>query len=454
LGRLTGADPEAIESLALFNDRNEVVSVARPDVDDRGELICALEDVPLHRDGENAMRLEFCDVDGDAVHGFDIPMHRGKADAYRPTGSALSNPGVLAKDIYLEVLRDGRSDRQILVSRGTGLPTRETFRFYTADQSGAVVLRLFQNRFPIRTIHLAIPAETDIGSAVDLDLDIDEAMTIVAAGEVAGQKFWAQIEAPPEREAKDWSEIEALLDKADEVERVLWGYESRHFRREITPIVASIRETARTDPDKLQVLVVRLEDVLEDYTTNDAELTPGWGRLVTLLDAIKRNVYQGDGAKQLGLSTEEWIAKLRAIEENAQTVYDARDTDGWSQVFNQVQAIWESLAQEEYRFNSRDPGAHLLSLALSLGREVESLRTMFNDFPHAANPETRGMQEKEIRRLELQLAERVEKPLEALDIEELSPSQAKPELDRLWESASHVRKQFEKVPNLGLVSRG
>lgn len=454
VGRLTGAENDSIDSIALFSEQGDVVAVSRPEFDDQGDLICALEDVPLHRDGENSMTLEFCDVEGEPLYSFPIALFRGGDDEYRPTGSALSNPGVLAKDIYLEILRDGRSDRQILVARGTGLPTRETFRFYTADQSGAVILRLFQNRYPIRSIHLAIPEETEVGSAVDLDLDIDEAMTIVAAGEVAGQKFWAQIEAPPEREARDWEQIEALLDRADEVERLLWGYESRHFRREIAPIVAGIRETARTDPDKLQVLVVRLEDVLEDYSASDAELTPGWGRLVVLLDAIKRTVYQGDGAKQLGLSTDQWIEKLQEIETRAREVYDAHDRDGWTQVFNQVQAIWESLAQEEYRFRSSDPDTHLVALAASLTREIETLRGKFEEFPFAGNPETRELQEREVARLRAQLNERVAQPLAALDLESLSPSRAKPELDRLWETATHVRKQFEKVPNIGLVSRG
>ena len=109
---------------------------------------------------------------------------------------------MLAKDIYLEVVRDGRAARQILLSSGASLPAEETYRFYTTDQSGAVILRLFQSRMPIRTIHLAVPEATEVGTPVDLNLSIDEAMTVVASGEIQGQTFWAQIEPPPARRAR------------------------------------------------------------------------------------------------------------------------------------------------------------------------------------------------------------------------------------------------------------
>src|SRR5690606_824375 len=124
-----------------------------------------------------------------------VDLHR-ITDA-RQTGSALSNPTVLAKDIYLEVVRDGVLQRQILVPRGTTLPTRRTWRFFTGDQSGAVLLTLLQNRFPISTLHLSVPTELAVGTPVTLDLEIDEKMVMTASGDVSGQSFWARIDAPP-----------------------------------------------------------------------------------------------------------------------------------------------------------------------------------------------------------------------------------------------------------------
>lgn len=451
VGRLDSEVASTIESVVLLNPTGDIAGIVRPESHEEG-LAFALEDIELPDVGRYTFSLEFCDSEGDALASFEVSLMRLSAqEILRSTGSALSNPTVLAKDIYLEIVRDGRPERQILLKNGTSLPAEGKYRFYTADRSGAVILRLFQNRFPIRTIHLSVPEDTEVGTSVDLNLSVDETMTMVANGEILGQTFWAQIEPPPAREVKDWQEIEVLLDRVDEVLRELWGSEARIFREEVDPLVAGIRETARTDPDKLQVLVMRLEELLEDFHNRDAALTPGYGRYVALMDAIKRVVYRDDDKLPLGLTQEEWRQRLQQLEEQAESAYHDHDQFNWSRIFNQIQAIWESLAQDEYRFVRSDNEEYVRRMYMSLQERLQESITLLEDFNYSANPETRLLQEQEVIRLRQDLRQKVEQPIGNFDVERIDPRQGRYELDRMAEALNYFQRQFEKLPTIGLV---
>ncbi|MFW5967465.1 MAG: Hsp70 family protein, partial [Persicimonas sp.] len=429
--RLDGECPQA-ESTALVGPGDNVVARAQVRRRDDGAHV-DLDGIELARNGRHDFRLAFRDEGGDELVGFDIFLTRMSAEEpYRPTGTALSNPTVLAKDIYLEIARDGEPDRYLLLSRGTSLPTRETFEFHTGDRSGAVLLRLYQSRYPIRTIHLDVPDETEVGTPVELSLEVDEAMNMVATGEVDGQTFWASIEPPPARKMRDWDEIEELLERAEEVRKVLWGIEEKLFAKKVDPVVAGIRETARTDPDKLQVLARRLEGILEDYRREDTDLTPAYSRYKTLLNAIKRVVFRGARDEPLGRTLEEWQDHLADIEREADAAWRKRDQKAWSRAFNQIQASWESLAQEEYRFTSTDSPEYVERLYTGLQRRVGELKKRLDDFTLSSKPETEKLQRREIMRLKSEVEDRVEQPLGELDPS--GPTEKiKPELARLSE---------------------
>ncbi|MFP4601120.1 MAG: hypothetical protein ACLFVJ_22925, partial [Persicimonas sp.] len=456
VGRLTGDIPEGIHSAALIGthssaaDGVEAVSRVRKSED---AVDVEFDDVELAHTGRNEFRIEFCDDSGDALAGFDIFLKRLESDApYRPTGSALSNPTVLAKDIYLEVASEGEPERFLLVRRGTSLPAEKTFQFYTADCSGAVLLRLFQNRYPIRTIHLEVPDETELGTPVELTIKIDESMTMVATGDIRGQSFWAQIEPPPPRELRGWEEIEELLDQTEAIRDQLWGIEAKLFAKRVDSLVAGIRETARTDPDKLQVLVRRLEGALEDYRNRDVDLTPAYSRFETLLNAIKRVVYRGDDSPPLGRTLEEWRGHLEEIETEASSAWRAKNQQAWSQVFDRVQATWESVAQEEYRFTATNTPEYVQRLYLGLSRRIEELKGELDEFTMSSNVETQKLQRREIMHIQAELEDNVEQPLSRLDPNG-EPEELKPKLARLVEVATRLERRVDELPTLGLVRK-
>ena len=108
-----------------------------------------------------------------------LTIHRGDL---RPRPTSLSRASVVAKDIALEVVRGGKRERKVLLARGTGLPAQVTQLFFTADQSGSVVLRILQNRLPIKTLVIDVPRELPVGSPVEVILGCDESMRLEAQG--------------------------------------------------------------------------------------------------------------------------------------------------------------------------------------------------------------------------------------------------------------------------------
>jgi molecular chaperone DnaK len=175
--------PQGAERAALLLDGAVVAEAALEQVPGRVRL-----EAPLGEAAENPVELHLRDADGETRGAVGFALYRGDV---RPRASSLSQPSVVAKDIAVEVLRAGRRERKVLLARGTGLPAETTHTFFTGDKSGAVVLRLLQNRLPIKTLMVTVDAEVPVGTPVELALRCDEAMRLEARATVAGQELWA-----------------------------------------------------------------------------------------------------------------------------------------------------------------------------------------------------------------------------------------------------------------------
>lgn len=443
-GRLSGAGAERVVEVTLVRGDGE--TVARSETED-GRF--KLSEVELPDEGMYPFELVLLAGGGEPVVSLPMALYRG-GDA-RSTGSALSNPSVLAKDIYLEVVKLGRPDRKLLVEKGSSLPVEARFRFVTADQSGAVILRLLQNRMPIRTIHIEVPTSLALGTPVDLLLRIDETMQMVAEGGVADQVFWAQIEPPPSRQERTWGEVEETLDEAEQVAERLWGHDATWFRERLGYLKAGIQEAARTDPDKLQVLVGRLEDLLADYRSEDHSLSPSYDRFERILNLIRRRVFQKDEEERtLGLTASQWTERLAEIERRGADAYAGRDQGTWSRTYSQAQAIYESLSQDESRFGKTDESDQL-------ARSVQSARFLVEQFKEALailvlseNAETRKLQQQEKLAVLDALNDEVIRPLDALG--DRPPVEARGSVEKIHAALRRIERRLERLPAMGLVS--
>jgi molecular chaperone DnaK len=407
-------------------------------------------DVPLGESEETNATLAFQTSVGASLAELPLPLHRGDL---RPRPTALSRASVVAKDIALEVVRGGKRDKKILLPRGTGLPTQVSHLFFTADQSGAVVLRILQNRLPVKTIAIDVPKDLPVGSPVEIVLRCDESMRLEAQATVGAQQIQAHIEPPPSP-AADAGDVEALLERAEKARRTLWGGLGSEFAREAERLVVGIREVLHTDPDKLVALCERLRHLVEEFHGGVGEqLVPPMARMEATFDTLRRIVYRSSGTL-MGMTRIDWDQRIDALYDRALEAHAAADGPTWRRVYNEVQALAETAYQEELARMPLDDPETVRRRATSLAWRTQRIEQAIGDLVPSASEEVRAMQMAERARIETWLADSVKKPLAA--VREAGDAASLPDVRRSLEQVDaeidRIEAAVERLPSIGLVT--
>jgi molecular chaperone DnaK len=425
--------------------RAEDKAVARGAVEDG---VAKLE-VPLGAEQENRMELSLV-ADGKQLGALPFALYRGDA---RPRASALSRPSVVAKDIAIEVTRAGRIDRRILIPEGTGLPTSALHTLYTGDQSGAVVLRLLQNRLPIKTLVLEVSKDTPVGTPVSLMLTCDESMRIEAKAEILGQTLWAKVDRPELTRFESQDSVDSLLSEADSAGRAMWGSYGDYYRVESGKLRAGISEVINTDPDKLEALCQRLRLLIDELRgRGDSDLSPPYERFEETVNALKMVIYRAPDP--LGsMSREAWESRVRTLEEKATAAFHEGDASGWRRSCNEAQALLETAHQQEVSGRKPDDPEYLLRrIQTAQKRAGRASRDLADVVPSAA-PEVRALQQAEQARIGTWLNEKVTPRIEGLQVPaEGSAVALRQSLDDLNAELHRIELAIERLPNIGLVT--
>ncbi|HJL30645.1 MAG TPA: Hsp70 family protein, partial [Polyangiaceae bacterium LLY-WYZ-15_(1-7)] len=386
------AAPDGVSEVAVSDDEGPLVTAELSEIPS-GRLRMV---VPLGEEPEQRVRLELLGTQDAPLAEVPFALYRGDV---RPRASSLSKPSVIAKDIALEVVRAGRRERKVLIPRGAGLPHSAEHRFYTADKSGAVVLRLLQNRLPIKTLVVTVPEGTEVGTPVDLALSCDETMRLEAKAVVAGQELWAQIEPAQLEAPKSAAAVEALLAEAEDVARGLWGREASFYRRELEPLATGLREVLSTDPDKAAALAARLQLLVEEFRDGSGEgLSPPMHRFEGILDALRRVVYRAGGT-MLGMDQEAWEARIEDLQQRASAAWDAGDAAAWRRLYNETQALYETASEQEFASKRLDDPAYLQRRMMNVVAWSNHVERALRDFVPSTTEEVRALQSAERDRL-------------------------------------------------------
>jgi molecular chaperone DnaK len=432
--------PDGVSRLAIESDGYMLGEASLSEVPGSVRLA-----VPLGDDPVTPVEV----VLGGATVRSALPLALYRGDV-RPRASALSQPSVVAKDIALEVLRAGKRDRKVLLARGTGLPAEAAHSFFTGDRSGAVVLRLLQNRLPIKTLMIAVDKELPVGTPVALTLRCDEAMRLEAKAVVAGQELWANVEPAPQR-TLNVEEVEALIGRAEATGLALWGHDAHHYRREVEPLVTGLREVVGTDPDKLAALSARLELVLESFEAEGEGLSPPMHRFEAALDALRRTVY-ASGERLLGMDHAGWEARIGNLTQRAMGAWEESDAGAWRRIYNEAQALLETASEQEFSKRRLDDPTYVQDRLLGAMAFAKRVEHRLADFVASSSEEVRGLQLAERDRLEQALAEKVSAPLSQLAQQEIEPQELRRSIDRVLTELDRIDAALEKLPSIGLVT--
>jgi molecular chaperone DnaK len=405
--------------------------------------------VPLGEGPETPTTLALVDLDGRVLSSIPLTLYRG---AVRARASALSQPTVVAKDLAVEITRAGRRERKVLIPRGASLPIEVTHELATADRSGAVVLRLLQNRLPIKTLMLEVSPELPLGTPVSLTLRCDEAMRLEARANVAGSELWAKVEPPPAKTDTTKDAVDALLAEAENAARALWGRDAHAFRRELEPLATGLREVVSTDPDKLAALASQLRTLIDHFAGSDAnDLSPPRDRFEDLLDGIRRIVFTSAAAGTLlGLSVEAWEKRIDDLSNRGLVAYEARDAAGWRRAHNEAQALYETAVGAAAQSGDPDDPVRLGRLRMNAMLRIGHLLRSFEDFVPSSSEEVKKLQLGERDRLAAAL-DKLRPALDAVPAEG-KPFEIRRDLERIHDELTRLETAFERLPSLGLVT--
>jgi molecular chaperone DnaK len=420
-------------------------AIAKGDLTDKSVRL----EVPLGGEEENVADLVI--LAGTAEAGkLPFALYRGDA---RPRATSLSRPSVVAKDIAIEVVRAGRVDRRVLIPQGVGLPTSTLHTLYTGDQSGAVVLRLLQNRLPIKTLVIEVSKETPVGTPVALTLTCDETMRIEAKAEVSGQTLWAKVDRPELLRFESQEAIDALLAEAEAAGRGMWGSFGDYYRQESNRLRAGIAEVIMTDPDKLEALCQRLRLLIDEFRgRGDSDLSPPYERFEETVNALKMVIYRAPDP--LGtMSRDTWESRVRALEEKATAAYHESDAATWRRSYNEAQALLETAHQQELTGRKHDdPEILLRRIQNTRSRASRAARDVMDVVP-SASAEVRALQRAEQERLTGWLTDKIVPRIDGLKGPEEGTALAlRQALDDINAELYRVEMAIERLPNIGVVT--
>ncbi len=433
--------PEKAKSLAVWHGEELLGDVPVP----RTESVKV--ELSLSEAEETKVTLSLSSAVGAPLAELPLSLHRGDL---RPRPTALSRAAVVAKDIALEVVRGGRRDRRVLIARGTGLPTQATQLFYTADQSGGVVLRLLQNRVPIKMLVLEVPKGLPVGTPVEIVIRCDESMRMEAKATV-GQ---TQIEAlvTPEESAQARPDVEKLLEEAERAKRTLWGGLGAVYQREADKLTVGIREAALTDPDKLSALCQKLRHLIDELAGSSAEeMVPPLARYEEALDSLRRIVYRTKDTL-VGMTRREWEDRVDDVDARARKAYDAHDGTAWRRAFNEVQALLETAWQEEFSAMKLDDPAYVRMRVARVVSWANRLDREIGDFAPTTSGDLRKLQDTELARIRAWFKDEVAAPLGELEKNEGDPDTTRRKADALSGELERIEAALERVPQIGLVT--
>ncbi len=434
--------PDKVDSVEVRSDDKPV---ARAKIEDGAARL----DVPLGPEPENRLLLSLMSGDK-AVGALPFALYRGDA---RPRASALSRPSVVAKDIAIEITRAGRIDRRVLIPEGSGLPTSALHTLYTGDQSGAVVLRLLQNRLPIKTLVLEVSKDTPVGTPVSLMLTCDESMRIEAKAEILGQTLWAKVDRPELTRFESQDAVDSLLAEAEAAGRVMWGSYGDYYRVESNKLRAGISEVLATDPDKLEALCQRLRLLIDELRgRGDSDLSPPYERFEETVNALKMVIYRAPDP--LGsMSRDQWESRVRSLEERATAAFHEGDASGWRRSCNEAQALLETAHQQEVSGRKPDDPEYLLRRIQAVKSRTGRAGKDLADVVPSASPEVRALQQAEQGRIATWLNEKINPRIESLKpAEEGSAVALRQSLDDLNAELHRVELAIERLPSIGLVT--
>lgn len=294
--------------------------------------------IELRPDTDNAMELTVCDNLGrDLVRIPACVRHRsaGMDEPLRSLGLGVLPTQLITKPLSIEVLDRGRRRvKQIVAPVGAALPGTFQCTCRTVDQSGRVVVPIFEENRVIKQMVIGdVDRRLPAGSPVDVEFKIDVKHNIEVRVLVreASRSETITLQGPPPPSAPTRPEVDAVRATVEELlEHFSGSYRSR-VKARLAQLLKDLHEARfyEDEPKAIQRMA-ELRDLQEELERERGQrIEPPWARFTQLVHHCR--ILAAEVAKQTGRDTrasgsrDELVEYIRAQERFAERAYQDRN---------------------------------------------------------------------------------------------------------------------------------
>jgi molecular chaperone DnaK len=300
-------------------------------LDERGTFA---QEVELQPEMDNALEFAVCDGLGQEMARV-VAMVRHQSSAPQ-LGQAVLPTQLITKPLQIEVLsRGGQRVKQVVAPIGATLPGVFSCTCRTHDQSGCIVVPIFEeNRIIKQMVIDDLDPALPIGSPVEVEFAIDVKHTIevrvrvrlparsVSEGDTYERCETATLSAPPPPCRPTRAEIDAVQSQIDELLPKFSGSFRTRQRTRAMQIRQDLFESLRYDDEPKAIQrMAELRELLQQLETSLGQmLDPPWPRFAQLVQHCLS--LAAEVAEKTGRTPEELGEHIRAQERYAEQAYE------------------------------------------------------------------------------------------------------------------------------------
>ncbi|MFF1955467.1 Hsp70 family protein [Streptomyces sp. NPDC058220] len=316
--------------------------------------------IPVQPDAQSLLTVEVLDADGELLATVGRTVVHDRAAADRP-GRSTTSASINAKPILLEVNREGRTQRDVLIPALRPLPFKERYDFSHPGDTATVEFRLYQQARQIQVIKVPVPSSTPRGTVIDLDVEMDVHALITVRGSIGDHPFEALVEVPPEAELPGEAQVAELMRRFEQgVEFLPVGERNvKTTRMEMAQgafteaLERGEKAVASHEFEQMQAIV----DSVGQHQPGD--LQPPRADFEKLVkDCVELNRYVATfSAEAEAPHDEREIAQAIEVQrDQGERTLSAGDQRSYAEVITQLQHIFDHLRTLAYRQHQKDQG--------------------------------------------------------------------------------------------------
>ncbi len=286
-------------------------------------------ELQLRAESDNALEVTVCDNLGRELTRIPACVrHRSSRERGSP-GLGVLPTQLITKPLSIEVLdRKRQRVRQIVAPVGAALPGKFQTTCRTLDQSGKIVVPIFEENRVIKQMVLdGLDKRLPAGSPVDVEFRIDVRHGVEVRVNVreANRCERVTLEGPPPPHVPSPGEVEEVRERIEELLKEVSGGFRARIKARMTQVLAELNEARHYDDEPKAIQrMAELRDLLYQVETEKArQLEPPWPRFAQLVQHCR--ALAGEAARLSGRDREELLAYIKAQERHAERAFHERN---------------------------------------------------------------------------------------------------------------------------------